>query len=586
MIEALSKVLGEVNNNKTLLASYIRKPMSVVTAIYEAIKDPLMKEVTRLKDEIEDSLLDLKEAFLSLQSSSPEVQKEGLQRIKEQVAELIESELWKLMTKSRMASAHRMQTMVRSFQEGLLELEASFDDEEKREGLIKRLRLKIERMLSFLPRLGIGKNSFVNGWIIKGLTVVVPATAIYFLGQNVMKNNHFISQDVISIAPDAHFKHKKEEQIFTLKEHLKDELVEDLEKSYFADGWSCPENNIDEIFKVTMVNSSGHFPLMLSTLGIEVKYEALPFEWNRLNVVPKTKLKEETTDLILTIDSGPPALNVHVQSTLGLDTTLGILHKAPIDLDAFGNITFWRLDEDSNTFSDGPLYYQLPQDSTDTQSANLEKRDGLIEIHTVSDLETFVKGKRVSEYSVTMAYEDLHGKNYQKEEHYDIDGVFYIHPCNDKLLDNDQDPSCPMKIHNVGDGFSGDPKKIQGKLLTILGHSPEVHPNGLMLYKDSLTLNLEKLTNSDTLARYKYIDVVMNPEGLVTLLVRLKKAQKNGLYHVSVVANDTLVEQFKFEVFKPTEHLFSYPKSVELFKAAQEKHVLSKRQDSLAKSNK
>lgn len=519
--------------------------MSLVTAVWDAIKDPLMKEVERLKDEVEETFMNLREAIELLQASNADAQKEGLQKIQEELNDFLESEVWRLISKSKSRHLVRLQNLLLSFQELLQQLIDAFDDEEKRDLLWKQLQLKNQRILKYVEKLGLTQKNSFTAIAFRIVTVAAPAIAIYFLSQSVLKNNHFAHTGTDLVNPREQLQFEPTSHTYQVKEAHKSSFVAGFEKDYFGIGWE-PEDDMVKL-KVSMQNNSSQFPLPLSTLGLEVHYEALPFEWNRLNTEAKMNLSVDSNGTAqVRTTSIAPAMEVHITSSLGFDTIVPIMKsESTRNIRLLGGNSAVGLEPDRNTFSDGPFYFSVPNPSHPDSPAI----DTLA--YTVDELERFLKGTMATSFSLTLHYKDVADKEYQHDTV--IQRLHYLLP-----VDSPYFPSYTMDDNDDGGSF-------MDHALKALGHQAVMHPDGLQLYKDSMSVRLDPIEDGATKYRTLHTDVVMNPDGVVVCFLKLKN-RKNGIYHVRVLANEQEVAQFQVEGFAPTETFFKFPKSLQNFK--------------------
>lgn len=538
--------------------------MGLLTAIWDAVKDPLMKEVNKLKEEVEETILNLKEGVELLESSKPERQKEGLQQIKVELDDFMKSEVWTLLHKSKSKTVHSFQNLLESFNGVLNDVLASFEDQDQREQLLVLLRLKMHRITNHLSKLFNARNTRYAGLSIRLIGLVIPAVAIYFLSQYVNEHNEFELRKTRLVSPMDHMGSGGNDANYSIKEEIKQAYLKEFEKAYFSYGWTPPKNDLI-VFKVDMSNSSNQFPLALSTLQLQAKYEEKPFDWSKLETDAELEVKEDSAYLWLKSTKTAPIVDAHIVTSLGFDTTIHVVRDS-IKIDALGSeMDWWELTADGSKIVEGPLYYKLSNDSNSRKRGVLSDCRGTYKIiTTASELIDAIGGEVMTEYTVAISHHDVTGKPGSFKNTYKLHTPHLVHKYVDGLYTNDQLPFCGTVFKPISD-IEPDAMILPDKALGMLGHKPVVEPNGLMLYKDSLQINLQNIKNGDTKSLIRDIDVVMNPSGYVSLLVKLKNPN-NGVYHVNVLANGKTVHQFDFESFKAPEERFKYPESLKHFR--------------------
>lgn len=544
--------------------------MGLATAIWDAVKDPLMKEVNKLKDEVEETILNLKEGVELLQSSKPEMQKEGLQQIKLELDEFMKSEVWALLLKTKSKTVSGFQSLLESFDKVLNEIIESFDDEDQRERLIALLRLKMQRITGHLSKLFNAKNAKYTAIAVRLLAVIVPAIAIYFLSEYVNKHNSFEHESTRLISPVDHLEPTKSGG-YAVQEGVKEAYIREFEKAYFSYGWTEPKRK-PTVFKIGMRNSSGQFPLMLSTLQLKVEYQEQTFDWHRLDTDAELAVKEDSAKLWLQSTKTAPLIDAYITSSIGFDTLIHVIRDS-VQVNALGHTSkWWDLSADGSTIKNAPIYHKLSDDSYSTLPGVISNCKGTFRpINTVEQLLEITKGKVITEYEIKVDHEDVTGKTSSFYHSYNLANPRLFYENSDSIDIRDRLPSCMESIELEPD-FPDGMIRTPDRMLNALGHKPVIDPNGVMLYRDSIKLDLAGIKDGDAKSMLRNVDVVMNPHGFVSLLVKFKNPN-NGVYSVSLQANETQVQELHFEGFKAPESRFEYPESLKHFRKEEKAKV-------------
>lgn len=529
------------------------------------LKDPLMKGLTQAKNDLTESINEINDAISLLSSSRTDVQLQGLEKLHLELTDLLDSEAWKLMSKSRIKQFDYLNSQLNVLL-GLIDTAIEeFDKEGHREKHLTIIEKKANRVMLRLPK--TGKKNYYSKLIIRVLILAIPAASIYWLTDYIGKNNRLKYEGSELIVPVKMHKYKSLDNRYLIEELAEAEYYEKFQKLYF--GSSAQKKGIkqflqeDELYlKVVSRNSSGHVPLMLSSLRMEVSFKEEVFDWSKLNVEAELQAGLEGDLLRLSNLKAAPAVEIGVESSTGLSTSVEVLRDQR-ELAIFPEQTTLPVNGDGSFKMQDELYYWVTRDSMPFKPGYLSNGWGQFKVlRNVGDLAEVTGGEVHSKVSFEINYSDVRGSLHQLKKDFSLEEPLFVYEKDTLVLSNPY-PINPIRPNNeVSTLVAG-----ADKALSLIGHQPIMDPNGTQLYKDSLQMNLQNIEDGTSKMQFKNIDQVLNPDGYVILYLRLKEP-KNGWYSLDISCNGRKVDVLNIQTLVAPEKSFHYPSSLQYFRDA------------------
>lgn len=545
--------------------------MSVILVLWEMVKDPLMKGLTQAKNDLTESINDINDAISLLQSNDTATQLDGLEKLHTELAHLTDSEAWKFMEKSKMKQFVYIDKQLGVLQDLITKAIDDFEQEKSREKNLTIISQKAGRMVLRLPK--SGKKNYYSKMALRVLLLLAPAGIIYLLTDYISDRNTLKSDSSELIAPMRSYEFKTLNNSYLIEAESEDRYYSRFNDLYFNTTATTQEKiqllGDEKIhLKVLMKNSSGHVPLMLSSIQLEVGYKAEAFDWARVDTEVELGLEWNGEFLQIVKPQTAPALQVSLSTNTGTDTLFEVLRKEK-SINVFEGKAAWKLNTDGSFADVKELYYWI--DSVGrlevSEPGYVTNGWGRFKvIRTVDDLNAVLTGKTVSSLEVQLKYADLREEVVEIEKTFDLQASYYVHTLDTLLRDRPiggvlaEYPPNPVELAQQ---FT----QLAGNALTMMGQAPIIDPNGLQLYKDSLKINLGNLEDGQCKTIFKNIDQVLNPDGYMILYVSLKKPA-NGSYSVSVSSNGEEIEALKVQSLVAPEKSFSYPSSMKWFRTS------------------
>lgn len=530
-----------------------------------------MKGLTQARNDLSEYINDINDAISLIKSSDPNTQLEGLEQLHAELTHLKESEAWQLLEKSKL----KQLVYINKQLDALLELiHLAIEEFEQNRGREKNLTLisqKAGRLVLKLPK--TGQRNFYSKMIIRLLLLVAPAGGIYLITDYITDRNRLKKDRFELISPIKSYEYKSMENSYLIEADTKEAYYERLNQLYFDektdDSEKTKQLGDDKVLlKVMMKNSSGHVPLMLSSLQLEVSYQAQEFDWSPLSTHAELKLDLRRSILKMTHVSEAPAVNVSLTTSGGLDTSFSLVKSMKL-CKAFGRKTFWELESNGDLKSGRKLYYWLGNESAYPSSEGyvINEYGRFKIIDNVEDFDSLVQGTQMSDMTMRLRYEDLRGEVTETEETMELDASYFVHDPDTMLL---KEPMFTGIRKEYPNSIIKPEARIglAGNALKLMGQEPILDPNGVQLHRDSLKMNLANLQDEEHKTVFKNVDQVLNPDGYVILYITLFNPA-NGEYQLQVKSNGLEVDELNIQSLVAPENTFSYPSSLDFFRPKQ-----------------
>ena len=544
----------------------------MIIPLWEMIKDPLMKGLTQAKNDLTESINEINDAISLLSSSRSDVQLQGLEKLHTELSDLLDSEAWKLMTKSRVKQFGYINSQLNVLL-GLIDTAIEeFDKEGHREKHLTIIEKKANRVMLRLPK--TGKKNYYSKLLVRVLLLAIPVAAVYWLTDYIGKHNKLKYDDSELISPVKMHEYKSLDNSYLIEESAVAEYYEQLQGVYFNTSTKTAKDKSflqpeDLYLKVVSRNSSGHVPLMLSSLSMEVTYNEAAFDWSKLNTEVELDAGLDDKVLVLRNLKSAPAVDVKVSSSLGMDTVMGIIYKEQ-ELSLFNEQMAWPVNQAGDLLNGKVLYYRVNTDSVPFKPGYISNGWGQFKIlRNVADLMEVQEGKVHSEVTVEVDYLDVKGQSYHVKKEFLLDQLLFVHKRDTSLLAAPYPLKRAIQPAIEADFFVAKADKA----LSILGHQPILDPDGTQLYKDSLFMNLRNIQDGASKTQFKNIDQVLNPDGYVILYLRLKEPG-NGQYSIDLFCNGKQIDVLNIQTLVAPERSFRYPESLQYFRTTEAQEAL------------
>lgn len=530
----------------------------MLETIWDSVKEVLMKEFNRRKAALEQTISNLKEGLALLESSDTALQLDGLKRLKAELEAFLESGSGKLLVQSKKTKLVPVANLLLALQKQLQEAIEAFENREQQEKYRVLVRQKVEDLLLKFTSTVVGKNRYAM-LLAKPLAVAASAGLIYLLSIYSFQNQGFEKESLSVLFPFHTYESVEEDSartFYSFTSDAKEHYFEEFTEFYFGpeDSTEHPFNDTLISFKTVFENNSGHFPLNLSNISLQVSYQEKDFDWSQVNTDVDLEHSFDQESLSLSFGNRLPApmINVRVSTDAGRTENYPIKREAE-EVSVLAPRPRFKVGElDPSGKLKEPLFFSYDAiNEVWNKEYKVEDADTLI--WDLDILKQFIAGKLVEQVAWTIVYEDLRGNKDSVSGKETLTEPYWVYP-----------PSYDSSLIFDGSGFFKSGMDVANHALLLLGHQPVVDPNGVELYVDSLKLNLTGMEDSGVKERVKYLNIVMNPDGRVVLYGKMKEPE-NGFYSVVVRANDLEVDQFKIESIVAPVKRFKYPEDLKFF---------------------
>ncbi len=430
---------------------------------------------------------------------------------------------------------------------------------------------------------------------------VTPVVLSYFLAIYIQSSNGLQLEQQEIIQPMSYYSLvENDSSTFVLTEDYKERFWNDFPVYYFT-----PDFNLEGVVdtslfffdekgahieaKMILNNSSSSFPIMVSTLQIEVtKITAPTFPWENINITPVLERVTANNFTGIKNTGAAPALNLllthHITDKESVEMEYTSLYaKETMIYDPAPYLSgFVQTSINATTKKmDSAFYvYQSPQAARneDYKYETINDVEFRV-IETANDLRDLTKVIEVSEIDMVLSYTTVVDEKLEMKwkEKLDYPVLYYV--AVDELLTyaDAESYNYPKWNDQVKNSFLPNVEEnimlpLAEKVFTALGNEPKFYPEGVSLISEKITVNLNGMGSGMVRSNFINPDQLLNAKGYVIIYLNLENAS-NGMYKVSIKANAEFVSEFYLETLVPDETKFKYPESLKYFEKKTEEAV-------------
>jgi len=422
---------------------------------------------------------------------------------------------------------------------------------------------------------------------------ITPVVLSYFLAIYIQSSNGLQLEQQEIIQPMSYYSLvENDSSTFVLTEDYKERFWTDFPIYYFTPDFDLEgvvdtslfffdEKGANIEAKMILNNTSSSFPIMVSTLQIEVtKILAPAFPWENINTTPV--LERVTTNSYTGIKNtgAAPALNLLL--------THHISDKESVEMEYYSLYAKETLIYDPAPYLDGFVQTSVNASTKKLDSAfyvfkdpqTAKNEDYKYEtindvefrvIETATNLRDITEVIEVAEIDMVLSYTTVVDEKLEMKwkEKLDYPVIYYVNVNELLTFEEAESYNYPKWENPIENSFLPN---IEGNIMlplaekafTALGNEPKFYPEGVSLISEKITVNLNGMGSGMVRSNFINPDQLLNAKGYVIIYLNLENAS-NGTYKVSIKANAEFVSEFYLETLVPDETKFNYPESLKYF---------------------